>query len=273
VDDVLTVHGVINSDRVVVDVATVKDLMITPVSEPPMPLVAYRGTQSDISGNNLTLTSVSAMTFAVSDDTFVYMEGTSRFAVATLTSGVNSSEVVTLCSWVYMPSYGGAILHNGVNSLSLEPDTLTLRCTDAGTLQLFRTDVEITTIETIPLNTWVHVAAVSNGNGDTVQFYIDGIPTESIANTAGITWSALGGSAFAIGRRNGFGAVTGQRWAGTRLYQDALTAEQVLQARAADHPGIAVGVIPATSDAEADLLGTSLNGVYLKAGALHVRLS
>ena len=115
----------------------------------------------------------------------------------------------------------------------------------------------------------------SSGSADTVQFYIDGVPVSSTASVPGATWGTLGSQTFAIGRRCGFNVVAGYRLAGSRLYQSALTEDEVIHVRTIDHPGLFDNeVVTAANDSEAASLGCPLSGVYINSasGVLQVRL-
>ena len=99
---------------------------------------AYQGTQTDVSGNGLDITTTANMTYGLTDGGtgLVYMESVNTFGTA-YRAGVNSAPTVTFCSWVYVPtSYGSGvgIVHNGSSNTSLAADTLSFVLTNTGNL-------------------------------------------------------------------------------------------------------------------------------------------
>ena len=162
---------------------------------------------------------------------------------------------MTLWAWVVLDSSNGNNGRicakqggGGSRSWTLNIEASTGGVTNPATLQLSpdgSANISLSDSESLPTDEWVHMAGVYKP-GEAMEVYVNG--ELKVSNTSGIPASQFGnnGAPVLIGSRNSCGNCG---WLGSiddvRVYNEALTAAEIIQAMVGVPPGVASNPSPA----------------------------
>ena len=202
-------------------------------------------TLSDLSGNPYTGTLTNGSTYSSSNMGSIVFNGTSQYVTVAATSSTQFDADFTIESWVWIDSTVTSSRpdsQKGVTLFSSYPPAgggsflvvITGSTGTAGTgLQIYQdsTSIDMTLSQTVPLDSWVHLAIVRIGS--TIYGYINGIP---------YTFTLVSGSSTALLGNSGTGSRIGAAlnssyigyWKGyisnLRVYKNkGLSAEEILR--------------------------------------------
>jgi hypothetical protein len=180
----------------------------------------------DLSSNSNNVSLTNGPTFNSSSGGSIVFDGADDYGLGAKALNYNNS--VTIESWIYPTNYpsrdGGFILSNLGYYLEYGTD---------GKLKSYFYGLSSAgyheSNNAVPLNTWSYANTVRDKDNNTIQFYINGVLDKTISNITGNINNGIGNGRPQVGGFTGGSYRFNGRLSNIKLYNRALSADEVLQ--------------------------------------------
>lgn len=136
-------------------------------------------------------------------------QSSSQYASKTSPSGLSFTDDFTCEAWIKLESYGAAGGIVARRNADTEGWSMAINASgqlEIASLRIAANNRVVNTYQSIPLGTWMHVAATMDNSGTTYTTYINGVSVPNTATTTGtITALVQGTTALVVGARKSAG--------------------------------------------------------------------